>query len=114
MSRRFRRSLVLTTLLALLLAVSGAAAPTGAAANPPNTKVSGIDVDATTIPQLQTLMNSNRLKSVQLTQFYLQRIRKLNPTLPAGIRTFLPTMRARDEATETTINQFWPPAPADD
>ena len=40
--------------------------------------------------------------------------RKLNPTLPAGIRTFLPTMRARDEATETTINQFWPPAPADD
>ena len=40
--------------------------------------------------------------------------RKLNPTLPTGIRTFLPTMRARDEATQTTINQFWPPAPADD
>src|SRR2546430_15946351 len=53
MSSRLRRSFVLTTLLALLVAVSGAAAPTGAAApmgltaNPPNTKVSGIDVDAT-------------------------------------------------------------------
>ena len=69
MSSRLRRSLVLTTLLALLLAVSGAAAPTGAAANPPNTKVSGIDVDATTIPQLEQLMNSRRMNSVELTNF---------------------------------------------
>jgi len=90
MSSRLRRSLILTTLLALLLAVSGAAATTGAAANPPNTKVSGIDVDATTIPQLQTLMNSHRINSVELTNFYLRRIRQLNPTLNAVI-TVSPT-----------------------
>src|SRR4029077_17841305 len=54
MSSRLWRSLVLTTLLALLLALSGAAAPTGAAVpigpvgNPQNTKVAGVDVDATT------------------------------------------------------------------
>ena len=75
MSSRLRRSLVLTTLLALLLAVSGAAAQIG---NPTNTKVAGIDVDATTIPELQELMNSRRMNSVQLTNFYLRRVRQLN------------------------------------
>ena len=59
-----------TTVLALVLGVSGAAAaPTGHAAKPPDTRVAGIDVDATTIPELQKLMNSRRLTSVQLTQF---------------------------------------------
>jgi amidase len=75
MNNRLRRSLVLTTLLALVLAVSGGAA------NPPNTKVSGIDVDATTIPQLQNLMNSHRINAVELTNFYLRRIRQLQPQL---------------------------------
>jgi len=83
MSSRLR-SLVLTTLLALLLGVSGAAA-IGLAANPPNTKVAGIDVDATTIPELQELMNSRRMNSAQLTNFYLRRIRQLNPTLNAVV-----------------------------
>jgi amidase len=101
MSSRFRRSLLLTTLLALLLAVSGAAAPTGAAANPPNTKVSGIDVDATTIPQLQEFMNSHRMNTVELTNFYLRRIRQLNPMLNAVITvspTALADARAADAA----------------
>jgi amidase len=101
MSSRLRRSLVLTTLLALFLGVSGAAAPVGLAANPPDTKVAGIDVDATTIPQLQELMNSRRLKSVQLTQFYLHRIQQLNPTLNAVITvspTALADARAADAA----------------
>jgi amidase len=101
MSSRLRRSLVLTTLLALLLAVSGAAATTGAAANPPNTKVSGIDVDATTIPQLEQLMNSHRINSVELTNFYLRRIRQLNPELNAVITvspTALADARAADAA----------------
>jgi amidase len=101
MSSRLRRSLVLTTLLALFVGVSGAAAPVGLAANPPDTNVAGIDVDATTIPQLQELMNSRRLKSVQLTQFYLHRIQKLNPTLNAVITvspTALADARAADEA----------------
>src|SRR3954465_2197160 len=85
MSTRLRRSLFLTTLVALLLGVCGAAAPSGMAANPPNTKVAGIDVDATTIPQLQQLMNSHRINAVELTNFYLRRIRQLNPTLNAVI-----------------------------
>jgi amidase len=106
MSRRLRRSLVLTTLLALVLAVSGAAAPTGTAAvrlagNPTNTKLAGIDVDATTIPQLEQLMNSHRLNSVDLTNFYLRRIRQLNPVLHAVITvspTALADARAADQA----------------
>jgi amidase len=93
MSSRLRRSLVLTTLVALLLGVSGAAAPTSLAANPPNTKVAGIDVDATTIPQLEALMSSHRLNSVNLANFYLQRIRKLNSTLNTVI-TVSPTAHA--------------------
>ena len=101
MSSRLRRSLVLTTLLALLLAVSGAAALVGLAANPTNTKVAGIDVDATTIPELQKLMNSRRMNSVELTNFYLRRIRQLNPMLNAVITvspTALADARAADKA----------------
>jgi amidase len=101
MSSRLRRSLVLTTLLALLLGISGTAALVGLAANPPDTKVAGIDVDATTIPELQELMNAHRLKSVQLTQFYLHRIHKLNPTLNAVITvspTALADARVADKA----------------
>jgi amidase len=93
MNSRLRRSLVLTTLLALFVGVSGAAAPVGLTANPPNTKVAGIDVDSTTIPQLQQLMNSHRINSVELTNFYLRRIRQLNPLLNAVI-TVSPTAHA--------------------
>jgi amidase len=93
MSSRLRRLLVLTTLLALLLAVFGTAALSSVAANPPHTKVSGIDIDATTIPELQKLMNSHRINSVELTNFYLRRIRQLNPELNAVI-TVSPTAHA--------------------
>jgi amidase len=93
MSSRLRRSLLVTTLLALLLGVCGAAAPTGLAANPPNTKAAGIDIDTTTIPQLEQLMNSHRLSSVVLTDFYLHRIKQLNPELHAVI-TVSPTAHA--------------------
>jgi amidase len=95
MNSRLRRSLLLTTLVALLLGVSGAAA------TPPHTKVAGIDVDATTIPELQQLMNSRRINSVELTNFYLRRIRQLNPTLNAVITvspTALADARAADAA----------------
>jgi amidase len=101
MSSRLRRSLVLTTLVALLLGVSGAAALVGLAAKPPDTRVAGIDVDSTTIPELQELMDARRLKSVQLTQFYLHRIKKLNPALNAVITvspTALAEARAADKA----------------
>jgi amidase len=84
MSSRFRRSLALTTLLALVLAASGAAAAL-IAANPTPTKVGGIDVDATTIPELQKLMNAGRLSSVELTNFYVKRIHQLDKELNAVI-----------------------------
>ncbi len=102
MSSRLRRLIVLTTLLALLLAASGAAALIGQAANsPPPTKVGGIDVDATTIPQLQQLMNSGRLSSVALTNFYVKRIHQLHKTLHAVITvssTAADDARAADQA----------------
>jgi len=99
-----RRVLVLLGSVVLMLAVSGsiaAAGKPGAVSNPPETKVAGIDVDATTIPELQELMRARRMKSVQLTQFYLHRIRKLNPTLNAVITvspTALADARAADAA----------------
>src|SRR5262245_20472753 len=85
MSSRFRRLLVLTAVLALSLGASGASASGGPVANPTNTKVAGIDVDATTIPQLEALMNSHRINAVELTNFYLRRIRQFNPMLHAVI-----------------------------
>jgi amidase len=101
MRNRLRRSLLLTTLLALLAGASGAAAPTAAAATPTDTTVAGIDVDATTIPELQTLMKFGQLSSVQLTNFYLQRIQDLNPMLNTVITvssTALADAQAADEA----------------
>jgi amidase len=85
-----RRSVILATVMALLLGVSGLSASIGLARNATSTTVRGIDVDAATIPELQALMDSHRLTSVQLTTFYLQRIRKLNPKLNAVI-TVSPT-----------------------
>jgi amidase len=98
MSSRLRRSLLLTTLFALFLGVFGAAAPVGLAANPPTT-INGIDVDATTIPQLQQSMNAGQINSLALTNFYLQRIGDLNPTLNAVI-TVSPTALADAQAAD--------------
>ncbi len=99
MSSRLRRFLVLTTLLALLLGAirrRGAERPRG---QPADRRSAGIDVDATTIPELQTLMNFGQLSSVQLTNFYLQRITDLNPTLNAVI-TVSPTALADAQAAD--------------
>ena len=96
-----RRSLVLATLLALLIGVIGVSAPVALAAQPTSTRVAGINVDATTIPQLQRLMNRHRLTSVQLVQFYLHRITLLNPKLHAVITVnpkALALARAADKA----------------
>ncbi|MEV6912981.1 amidase [Amycolatopsis sp. NPDC051071] len=49
--------------------------------------VAGIDLERATIPDLQRAMRAGRLSSVELTLFYLQRIRKLNPTLHAVLTT---------------------------
>jgi amidase len=82
MNRFVRRWLALLSLLALLLT---AAAPTGFARSDTSTRIAGINVDAKTIPQLERLMDHHRLTSVQLVQFYLHRIAKLNPKLHAVI-----------------------------
>ena len=61
MNRPIRRSLVLATLLALLLGVMGASAPVALAGRGPvSTRVAGINIDKTTIPELQRLMNHHR------------------------------------------------------
>jgi amidase len=102
MRKPVRRPLLICVSLALLLCATAAAAPPAFGAKPPpNTKVAGINVDATTIPQLESLMNRHRLTAVQLTQFYLRRIRQLNPKLHAVITvspTALADARAADKA----------------
>ena len=101
MSSRLRRSFLLTALLGLLLGLSGAAARIGFAAEPTDdTKINGIDVDETTIPELEKLMNRGQLTSVQLTNFYLRRIHNLNPKLHAVI-TVSPTAVADARAADS-------------
>ena len=101
MNRPIRRWLALLTLLALLLTAAGAAAPVGLARSDTATRVAGINIDAKTIPQLERLMDRHRLTSVQLVQFYLHRIAKLNPKLHAVITVnpkALANARAADRA----------------
>ncbi len=104
MTNRLLRSLLLTTLLALLLGQSAAAAPGGIEGNPTNTTALGIDVDATTIPQLEALMNAHRINAVDLTNFYLERIRQFNPTLHAVI-TVSPSALADARAADAARRQ---------
>ncbi len=91
-----RRSIAILVMLMLLLVASAVAAPAGLAhggGGGRSTTVRGINVDETTIPQLQWLMDKHRLSAVDLTKFYLRRIEKLNPTLNAVI-TVSPTALA--------------------
>ena len=95
-----RRSLVLVILMGLLT-LSAIAAPAAIGREPASTTVAGVDVDKTTIPELQKLMDRDRLTSVQLTRFYLNRIKKLNPMLNAVITVSpraLADARAADRA----------------
>jgi amidase len=81
-----RRTLVASVAATALAAgIVTIAAQPGETAQVLKTTVAGINVDRTTIPQLERYMNQHRLTSVQLTQFYLHRIAKLNPELHAVI-----------------------------
>jgi amidase len=96
-----RRPLGIAVLLTLSMSIAMIGAPVAFGRGPTSTTIHGIDVDATTIPELQELMDSHRLTSVQLTQFYLHRIQKLNPQLNAVITvsaTALADARAADRA----------------
>ncbi len=66
-----------------------------------DTRVAGIDVDSTTIPELEAMMDAHRLTSVQLVQFYLDRIAQLNPALHAVI-TVAPTALAQARAADAS------------
>lgn len=52
-----------------------------------NVTLRGIDLERSTIPELQRAMDRGRISSLQLTIFYLQRINRLNPDLNAVITT---------------------------
>jgi amidase len=108
MNRPTRRWLAIVSLLALLITTAAAAAPIGLARGDTSTRVAGINVDATTIPQLERLMDRHRLTSVQLVQFYLHRIKKLNPKLHAVITvspTALRDARAADKARRGGVHK---------
>jgi amidase len=104
MSRLVRRSVSILVLLILLLVTSALLAPDALARGDTSTTVRGIDVDASTIPKLQELMDDRKLTSVQLTQFYLHRIKKLNPALNAVI-TISPTAIADARAADRLRRQ---------
>ncbi len=121
-SRPRPRWIVLLAVAAVWLGTAvtpaGAAVPTAAAApavsgepaapavHPADVRVgppvvAGINVDASTIPQLQRLMDRDRLSAEQLVRFYLRRIEALNPKLHAVIttsRTAVADARAADRA----------------
>jgi amidase len=83
-----RRSLVLLTALTLLLGLLVTSVPAVAASEHPGApRVSGINVDKATIPELQKAMDRGRLTSYQLVRFYLKRIRKLDGKLNSVITT---------------------------
>jgi amidase len=98
MHRLVRRPLVFAVALAVLAGLAGAV-PASATPPPTTTRVAGINVDATTIPELESLMNRHRLNSEQLVRFYLRRIETLNPRLHAVI-TVSPTALADAHAAD--------------
>jgi amidase len=78
-------------------------APASLAQGPTSTDLAGINVDSTTIPEFQALMNDGQLTAEQLTTFYLDRIRDVDPMLNSVITispTALDEARAADEARQ--------------
>jgi len=101
MMRLGRRWLVMLTVVMLLIATVGIGAAPGLAADSPSTRLRGINLDATTIPRLQQLMDSHRMTSADLVRFYLRRIDRLNGRLHAVIavsKTALADARRADRA----------------
>ena len=104
MSSLARRSIGLLVLLSLLLVASAVSAPLGLAhgsGGGSSTRIRGIDIDRTTIPELQRLMDRGKLSSERLVRFYLNRIEKLDDRLNSIITvspTALDEARAADKA----------------
>jgi amidase len=110
-----RRIRILLTTAALVVATALPAALTSAAAasaptpSPPPqflggpVSFAGIDLENSTVLDLQKDFNTHRLSSTALTAFYLTRIRLLNPTLHAVIQTNPDALR---EAVLSDIHRF--------
>ncbi|MBB5857461.1 amidase [Amycolatopsis umgeniensis] len=62
--------------------------------------IAGIDLERATIPDLQRAMDSGRLTSVELTEFYLDRIRLLDPRLNSVITTNPDASRLAEESDD--------------
>lgn len=102
MTRRIRSFLATSCGLALIGGAVVASSANGSAREGgefTSTRVSGVNVDATTIPQLQHLMNQHKLSSEKLVKFYLHRIESLNPELHAVIAVS-PTAKADARAAD--------------
>jgi amidase len=85
---RTRRILTIAVTAALLFIPVLAGSPSAAARPATNTAtLNGINLDSSTVLDLQRDMRDHRLSSVALTAFYLARIHRLNPSLHAVIET---------------------------
>ncbi|KWX05141.1 amidase [Carbonactinospora thermoautotrophica] len=72
--------------------------------------VAGLDLERATILDLQRAMNAGRLTSERLTQLYLDRIQRLNPSLHAVI-TVNPDALALARASDATRRRTGPRGP---
>lgn len=81
---------------AALLMVAGLVVSGGPPGSAAGIGPGGVDVDKATIPDLQRAMDAGRLTSVDLTRFYLDRIRRIDRPLLHAVIAVSP--RALDEA----------------
>jgi amidase len=87
-SQLFRHRVTLAATLLLGFALGASTTTAGSTASRHGDPVlRGIDLERSTIPQLQDAMDRGRISSLLLTAFYLDRIRDLNPELHAVIAT---------------------------
>src|SRR5690606_25266852 len=81
----------LTVMVTAAAAVPSAAATTSTTATPTatagSTVLNGIDLETATVLDLQAAMDARKLSSVHLTNFYLHRIREIDPLLNSVIET---------------------------
>ncbi|MEV0281143.1 amidase [Streptomyces sp. NPDC050610] len=83
-------TLVVGSVLAGASGVSAGAAETGGAGSPPpagSPPGLGVDLDTVTIPELQARMADGELTPSALTNAYLRRIKTVDPTIHAVLRT---------------------------
>jgi amidase len=88
--------------LVLTGAPPATATPTGSPTSDP--RLRGIDLEQATVLDLQDAMDQQKLTSTQLTHFYLNRIRTLNPRLNAVIET---SPHARRDAILSDLHRLF-------